>query len=182
MSVMYGTVSELASYLQKDLDTSSATLALQAASQLFSTRANTMFVPTSVTYQALGQGYWQLPLPFRPIISVSAVRIIGFGGTFVVTDYTRVKTVLYRIIGFGVPGVFPPDMVEVDLVHGYATVPDDVKGAVLEAAGIAYQGPDQTVAGEGIDDYTVKFSDIGGMMLSPAAATLADLYRGTFAA
>lgn len=180
---MYATAAELASYLKQDVDTSTATLALQTCSQLFTLRANTAFQPVSVTYQVIGQGYWQLQLPFRPIISIAAVRIIGLGGNITVTDYTRIKTVLYRLIGFGVPGMFPPDMVEVDLTHGYAVVPDDVKGAVLESAGAAYMNPDITTKSESIDDYSVSSAaNSGGVMLSPAAALLADLYRGTLAA
>ena len=87
---------------------------------------------------------------------------------------------LYRLIGFGVPGMFPPDALEVDLTHGWAAVPDDVKGAVLETAGAAYMNPDVSTSSESIDDYSVHSApNIGGMMLSPSAAMLADLYRGT---
>lgn len=181
---MYATPSELSSYLQKDLDNATATLVLQVTSQMFSARANTMFAATTVTYQAPALGYRQLQLPFRPVTAVAQVRIVSSAsGTQVITDYTRIKTVLYRLIGFGVPGVFPPDMVEVDLTYGYATCPDDVKGAILESAGAAYQGPDITVAAEAIDDYSIKMAaNTGGVSLSPAAATLADLYRGTIAA
>lgn len=181
MSVLYATASDLASYLQQDVDTSTATLTLQVASQMFSTRADTMFVPTTTTYQTQGLGYRQLFLPFRPVISIQQVRIIGsLTGTLIVTDYTRIKTVLYRLIGFGLPGVFPPDTLEVDLTYGYAAVPDDVKGAVLETAAAAYISPDTVTTGETIDDYSVHFSSLnGGMMLSPSAAMLADLYKGT---
>lgn len=185
MSVMYASVADLASYLQKDVDTATATLALQTASQLFSTRANTMFLPTTITYQTQALGYRQVFLPYRPVTAVSAVRIVSAvaGTTTTITDYARIKTVLYRLIGFGVPGLFPPDMAEVDLTHGLATTPDDVRGAVLETAGAAYQGPDVTVAGEQIDDYQIKMAPgTGGVMLTPAAAKLADLYRGNFAA
>lgn len=180
---MYATPADLASYLKQDVDTSTATLALQVTSQLFTLRSNTAFQPVSLTYQTIGQGFWQLQLPYRPIISIQAVRIIGLGGTITVTDYTRIKTVLYRLIGFGVPGMFPPDMVEVDLTHGFATCPDDVKGAVLESAGTAYSSPDTTVKSESIDDYSISTSaNSSGFMLSPAAEKLADLYRGTLAA
>lgn len=184
MSVMYATVPELASFLKQDVDTSTATLALQVCSQMFTVRANTAFQPVTVTYQTEGLGYRQLWLPYRPVTAVSAVRIINPNtGTLVVTDYTRIKTVLYRLIGFGVPGTFPPDMVEVDLTYGYATVPDDVKGAVLESAGASYMSPDVSVAQEQIDDYMIKSApNTGGVSLSPAAEKLADLYRGTIAA
>jgi hypothetical protein len=183
VSVMYATPSELASYLKQDVDTSTATLALQVASQLFSVRANTAFTPTTVTYQVVGIGYRQLFLPYQPITAITAVRIIGAAGTQTITDYTRVRSVLYRLSGFGVPGVFPPDVVEVDLTHGYAAAPDDVRGAVLESAGAAYSSPDITVKSESLDDYSVSSAaNSGGVMLSPAAEKLADLYRGTLAA
>lgn len=183
MSVTYATAEELASYLQQDVDTSSATLAIQTASQLFSTRANTMFTSTNVTYQTEGLGLRKLWLPFRPITAVTAVRVINDSGTTVITDYRRIKNMLYRLAGFGTPYAWPPDLLEVDLTHGFATVPDDVKGAVLETAGTAFSSPDTTIKSESIDDYSVSFAaNAGGLMLSPSAAMLADLYRGTFAA
>jgi hypothetical protein len=184
VTVMYATVAELASFLKQDVDTSTATLALQTASQLFSTRANTMFAPTTVTYQFEALGQRQLYLPFRPVTAVSAVRIINqFSGTLTITDYTRIKSVLYRLIGFGVPGMFPPDMGEIDLTYGYAAPGDDVKGVVLETAGAGYMSPDITVASEAIDDYVIKSAaNAGGMSLSPSAKALADMYRGTIAA
>jgi hypothetical protein len=184
MSVMYASVSELASYLQQDVDTSTATLALQVTSQLFTVRANTAFQPVTLTYQTIGLGHRQLFLPYRPISAVTAVRIVNPNtATVTVTDYARIKTVLYRLAGFGTPGIFPPDMVEVDLTYGYAAVPDDVKGAVLESAGASYSSPDITTKSESIDDYSVSSAtDTGGVSLSKFAQSLADLYRGTIAA
>lgn len=183
MSVMYATPAELAEYLKQDVDTATATLALQVASQLFSTRAHTMFAPTTVTYQVEGRGSTQLRLPFRPVTAVSAVRVISNGVTTVVTDYTRIKATLYRLAGFGSLGAYPPDLVEVDLTHGYAAASDDVRGAVLETAGASYSSPDVTVKSESIDDYSVtSAANSGGVMLTPAAEKLADMYRGTFAA
>jgi hypothetical protein len=183
LSVQYATDAELASYLKQDVDTSTATLALQTASALFSTRAQTWFAPTSTTWSTPGVGARQLYLPFRPIISVDAARIINSAGTTTVTDWKLIRGVLYRLAGWGVPGAFPPDEVQIDLTHGYATAGDDVKGAVLETAGAAYMSPDITVAQETIDDYTIKAAlNAGGMSLSPAAQMLADYYRGTIAA
>jgi len=184
VSVSYATPTDLASFLKQDVDTSTATLALATASQMFSTRANTMFNATTVTYQTQGLGYRQLNLPFRPVTAVAQVRVVNqFSGTLVITDYSRIKTVLYRLIGFGVPGMFPPDMVEVDLTYGYTAPGDDVKGAVLETAATAYVNPVAATVSEQIDDYVVKSSpNIGGMMLTPSAAILADLYRGTIMA
>jgi len=184
MSVKYATEAELASFLKQDIDTSTATLALQTASALFSTRAQTWFAPTSTTWSTPGVGARQLYLPFRPIISVDAARIIdSVGTTTVVTDWKLIRGVLYRLAGWGVPGVFPPDEIQIDLTHGYAAPGDDVKGAILETAGASYMSPDITTAQESIDDYVIKAApNAGGMSLSPAAEKLADYYRGTIAA
>jgi hypothetical protein len=177
---MYATATELATFLKQDVDTSTAELAIQLASQMFSTRANTMFADTLTTYQTQGGPYRELYLPFAPVSAVSEVRIINSSsGTTVVTDYTRIKSVLYRLVGFGLC-VFPPDLVEVDLTYGYTVCPDDVKGAVLESAGGAYMSPDVTTKSESLDDYSVSYAqNLGGVSLTPSAQALADLYRGS---
>jgi hypothetical protein len=90
--VMYATPADLASYLKQDLDTSTATLLLQIASELFAQAAHTRFEATTVTYQTQGSDGNVLVLPFQPIISVSAVRIAGVA----VTDYTRIGQIMYR--------------------------------------------------------------------------------------
>lgn len=175
MSVMYATTAELSLYLHTTVDTPSATLALQVASALFSLKADTWFTPTTTTFQCAGNGSAALLLPFRPVTAVSAVRVNGVA----VTDYTRIKSTLYRTAGWGAV-VFPPQLVEVDLTYGLVTAPDDVKGAVLETAGAAYLSPDITVASESIDDYVLRSANgTGGVSLSPAAAALASLYRGS---
>lgn len=184
MSVLYASTSDLEAYLQQTVDSTTATLLLQVCSQLFATRADTAFLPTAATYQVAGNGYRTLRLPYRPVISIQEFRITTASGvTTVITDYTRIKQALYRIGGWGVACAFPPDLVEVDLTHGYTAVPDDVKGAVLESVAAAYSSPDITIKSESIDDYSVSTeAGTGGVMLSPAATMLADLYRGTLAA
>jgi hypothetical protein len=179
---MYATPAELASYLQRDLDTSSATLALTIASDLFAERANTRFEANSTTYSVAsvdGTANYRIYLPHTPVTAVSAVRINGVA----ITDYTRIGSVLYRLIGFGYYWAFPPDLIEVDYTHGYTSVPDSVKGYVLESAAMAYDNPDPAATSESIDDYSVKTApNLGGIMLSPAAAALADYYRGVLVA
>lgn len=184
MSVTYCTVPELASFLQKDLDTASATLAIQTASELFSRRAQTWWALVTATWEDVATGIQQLRLPFRPVTAVSAIRIVTAAGvSTAITDWSLIRNVLYRLAGFGTPGAFPPDKIQVDLTYGYAAATDDVKGAVLETAGTAYQGPDLTVQSEAVDDYKVVMAaNIGGLMLTESAAKLADMYRGTFLA
>lgn len=179
---MYATPSELASYLQKDVDTATATLVLTIASDLFANRANTRFEANSVTYSVPstdGTANYRIYLPHTPVTAVSAVRINGTA----ITDFTRIGNVLYRLIGFGFCWAFPPDLIEVDYTHGYTTVPDEVKGAVLETAAQAYDVPVSAVVGESIDDYAVKYATAGGgLQLTPSARDLASMYRGTLVA
>lgn len=185
------TPADLASYLQKDVDTATATLALATATSMFETAAGTRFSPSTSTYQVEGRGQPVISIPHEPLISIQQVRVAGV--ILATTEYTQVMNNLYRVIGWGriwgstiatAPYVgFPPDLVEVDHTYGYATWPDDAKGAVLETAGAIYQSPDVTVMSEQIDDYRIQMAPrTGGVQLSPAAAKLAEKYRsGGFA-
>jgi hypothetical protein len=164
--VQYATASDLASYLQQDVDTATADLVLQMASDRFSLAAATWFTPMSVTYTTTGTVAPSIRLPFRPVRSVSAVRVNGVA----VTGWTLVKNTLWRPAGFGTACRIPPDEVEIDLSHG-------------EDAGAAYAIPVAAVAGESIDDYQVRYSAAGGgMQLTRSAMELAAQLRGTFAA
>lgn len=176
---LYATPTELASYLQQDLDSATATLVLTVASGQFSLYADTQFASTAVTYTALGTPFMSLTLPFRPVIAVQALRINGV----TVTGYTLIKNTLFRAAGFGTPLNTPPDVVQVDLTHGFTSVPDDVKAAVLDMAAQAYSVPVGVVSSEAIDDYSIKYAASGGgVQLTPYARDVAALYRGTLAA
>jgi hypothetical protein len=169
---LYATASELASYLQQDLDTASATLALTLASGAFSGAAETWFTPTTTTWSALAEGCSVLELPFKPVTAVSAVRINGA----TITGWTLRQGSLYRLAGFGYLRAWPPDEVAVDLTHGYATAPDEVKLATLEIAAGLYENP-TGAASESIDDYTTRYN---GTPITPGRpwAEVAAGYRG----
>jgi hypothetical protein len=180
------TASDLASYLKQDVDTSTATLVLAIASDLFETAAATKFSSTTATYSVEGRGQPVISIPREPLISIQQVRVAGT--ILATTEYTQVGLNLYRVVGWGrifgqttatAPYVaFPPDLVEVDYTYGYTSVPDAVKGVVLETAGAAYQSPDITVTQEQIDDYMVRSApNAGGVQLSAAAKELAERYR-----
>jgi hypothetical protein len=172
---LYATASELASFLQKDLDTSSATLVLTIASARFAHEADTAWSATTVTYSTRGGPYTCLELPYRPVTAVSQVRLNGV----VITGWTLRLNALYRVTGFGASWSYLPDQVDVDLTYGYTTVPDDVKGAVLETAAQAYDIPVGAVISESIDDYAIRYATTGGgLQLTKSAADLAAGYRG----
>lgn len=171
----YATAAELASYLQKDLDTASANQVLTIASARFAREAETAFAATSVTYTDTVYGNTSIDLPYRPVTAVSQVRLNGN----VITGWTLRAGGLYRSAGFGYLHAWPPDEVAVDLTHGYVTVPDDVKGAVLEMAAQAYEVPVGAIVSESIDDYAVRYATTGGgLQLTTSAAALAAGYRG----
>lgn len=177
--VQYATAAELAGYLQQDVDTYTANQALTLASGQFSQAACTWFAATTATFTTTGTTCTAILLPFRPVTAVSAVRINGV----TVTGSTLIKNTLYRPAGFGTGCAVPPDSVEVDLTHGYTSVPDDVKAAVIETAAAAYQTPVGALIAERIDDYEVRYAAAGGgVQLTPSALKLAEQYRGTFAA
>ena len=148
MSVLYATAADLASYLKQDVDTSTATLALQVASEKFAKAAHTRFESNSTTYSQPGVNAYEIVLPNSPVIAVSAVRIAGIA----VTDYTVIAGAVYRRLAFGNWWRFPPDLVEVDYTYGYTVITDDVKGAVVETAGTAYISPVPGTSSEQIDD------------------------------
>lgn len=177
--VQYASREELGAYLQQEIDNSTADIVLQLSSGAFSEAANTWFAAQTATYVTLGTPATAIRLPYRPVTAVSAVRINGL----VVTGYTLIRNVLYRQMGFGTSWTVPPDKVEIDLTHGYTSVPDDVKAAVLETAASAYQQAVGNVQSEKIDDYWVTYAEGGGgLHLTSDARTLAMSYCGTWVA
>lgn len=182
----YATALELASYLQQDVDTSTANLLLTLASAEFDNEADTTFVPTNVTHIEVGHGSRIIQPPFKPVNTVTAIRIDGV----VFTDFTVIKSRIgyWRIcrasgfgwwVGLSSWNGFPPQSIEVDLNYGYSAATDLVKAAVLETAGQAYMSPVGNVIGETIDDYRVQYGKrTGGVQLTPYAKSIAATFAG----
>lgn len=157
------------------LDTPRAELLLSLAQAAFVRAAGVPFESTTVTYVTTGTTRDRLLLPYAEVTAVSALRINGVAAV----DYTLAGSVLYRAAGFGNGNLVPPDVVEVDLTYGYASVPDVVKAAVLDTAAQAYNNPTSSVVQESIDDYSARYTaGAGGVRLTPMAEELARSYRG----
>lgn len=173
------TPAELASYLQQDLDASTANLVLDVASAELEEAADTKFASTEATLVAEGCGQTVIVIPYHPVIAVSQVRIDGVVVSS--SDYSLVGQNLYRLTGWG-GRTWHPQKVEVDLTYGHTDVPDDVKGAVLEMAAAGYGNPSLTTR-EQIDDYAVQYAvAAGGVGLTDHARKVANRYRfGGFA-
>lgn len=172
------TPSELASYLQQDLDASTANLALTTASGLFELEANTKFASTAATWTVEGCGQAVLAIPHHPLIAVVQVRVDST--VISSSDYALVGQNLYRLTGWG-GRLWRPQKVEVDLTYGYTSVPDDVKLAVLDLAAEEYRNPSNAVS-EQIDDYMVRYEAGTQILTGPNWRDIAARYRfGGFA-
>lgn len=177
----YATATELAGFLQKDLDTYSANQALTVASALFSNRAKKWWLSWTATqkFEATLNGY--IALTYTPATAVTAIRI---NGAVQPVDYTLRLNRVYRTGGFGNVYASPPDEGEIDYTFGLGSAaPDMAKGAVLETAGGIYEQPNVSLASETIGGYSYRIAEgAGGFQLSKAAREVADWYRGVLVA
>jgi hypothetical protein len=150
---MLATPSDLAAYVKSDLDTSTATLALEISTGwIKDTLGLNVLLVTNQTV-ILDGGEHSLYLPDRPVVSVGAVTTLDRYGTaetpVVDVDY-RVRG--YRLIRSGYRSVWP-EQVTVTYTHGYTAgnVPQGIRGVCLAAAARLYQNPEglrsETVGG-----------------------------------
>lgn len=129
---------ELAGYLQRDLDTYSATQALNIASRAIRDFCGWEISEETVTAKVLDTyGERSIWLPTLLLTAVSSVVEKGVTLT-VATDFDW--TAYGRLIR---SGRWPNEArsVTVTYTHGYTTVPDSVKGVCLAVAGRRYQNP-----------------------------------------
>jgi len=142
----FATPTELAGFMQQDLDTYTATQALDIASQAIRDHCGWNISQETVTGKVLdSHGDRSIWLPTLLLTAVASV--VENGDTLtVVDDYDW--TEYGRLIR---ASRWPNQArsVTVTYTHGYATVPDSVKGVCLAAAGRRYQNP------EGRRSYTV---------------------------
>lgn len=164
---------ELASYLQQDLDTASATQALTLATGEFTRRARRRWAATAETFTTTATYATALALPYRNVTAVTALKV---NGVATAVDYTLRNGTVYRSLGFGDPYAWPADEVTVEFTYGLTTIPDDVKLGVLGCAAEMYENPTGMVS-ETIDDYRIQY---GGNPVTPGRdwREVADYYRG----
>lgn len=160
----FATVAELQDWMGFTVDASETTRAQlmldSATSGIKAWTRQTIEQVTDDTVQL--QGTWEhvLELPERPVTSVSSVAVDGEAQT-VTTDYLVVRNELRRPnaefqnwqpptsdffpfakTGWGGPSV----IVEVTYTHGFATIPDDIKGICLAKAARMFMNPEATSA------------------------------------
>jgi hypothetical protein len=167
MADQLATPADLASLLQRDVDTASATLAIEVSTAVVQAavdRQRIIQVVDDTTVIDLGPDHCglYLDLPDRPVTAVSSVTI----GTTAVTDFVlqASKNRLWRALGWRPVGLTPwysPWTVTVINTHGLASGDQKLqlaRGAVLSLARGLFTNPDGTVR-EQIDDYQVAYAE-----------------------
>jgi hypothetical protein len=164
MADMLATDEDLASLLQKDIDTASAVLALEIGTAVVQAAAGQRIVRATSTDETVWGGTDSvLVLPERPIVDVVAVT---FGGSVLAEgtasgSWRLAPGGIWRDLGWAdCPGV--PSPVTVTWTHGY--LPEHQKaqlgrGVVLSLARGLFLDADGRVVREQIDDYSVAYAE-----------------------
>lgn len=156
------TLTELASFLQRDLDTSSATLARaagQSAVRKFlrlDVDART-YTGVILPIEVVGANY-AVQLPQRPVTAVTTVTVAG-------TTYTEgatsdgwawdgwSQTVLLSNLTTPADDFHAGDYAVVTFDAGWSSIPDDIKGVAMAVAARQYDNP-QGLRSRSVDDYS----------------------------
>lgn len=174
------TPSELASFLQMDLDTASATLVIEMATGKIQAACGQRLVEATSTFvidvDMCDSGPW-LAIPQLPVRAVGSVLIDGVA----YTDWYLRSQRLWRLNGWVNQLDRPTQVTAQDVDHGYLTGSQSLQLArdyCLALAGAGYGNPGGTVTSEAIDDYKVTYADADArMVVSPF---MRDQLRATY--
>jgi hypothetical protein len=163
MADLLATPEDLASLLQRDVDTASATLALEVSTAVVQAAAGQRIVRATSTERIVwGSSDRVLILPERPVVSVAAVSYGGSplsegtaSGTWRLTNGG-----IWRDIGWTeIAG--EPSPVTVTWTHGYLASDQEIqlgRGVSLTLSRGLFTNPDGTIR-EQIDDYSVAYAE-----------------------
>lgn len=175
------TLEELASYLQTDLDTGSATIARASATALIEAYTRRSFTDQVEVIEAKRVRGGRVTLR-EPVVEVASVEAID-GATRLPTLWTfdGIRTVY---VGGATAIINYPEgtsfgTVEVTYTHGYTAAPADVKAVGLAVAGRAYSNP-AGIRSETIGAYSYTLAgaddDVAGSGLLAAERTVLNRY------
>lgn len=174
------TPTELASFMQQDVDTSTATLLIEMATGKIQSACGQRLVEATSTFVIDVQwGSWTawLELPQRPIQSVASVTIDGTA----YTDWVLRSQRLWRLGGWSLSASAPSQVTVTDCVHGYPTGSQALQLArdmCLALAAAGYGNPGGSAAAEQIDDYRVTYAEADSrIQVTPG---MRDMLRGTY--
>lgn len=156
---------ELASALQRDLDTASATLARDVATALVESLTGPLGSQQSTVTLPLDGTC--IDLPSEVVTAVASVSVDGVAAQFEwLRPHPRVRLLSWVLAGYPVTW----HTVEVVYTHGFGIVPPVAKAVALEVAKRAYANP-SGLRDSRIDDYSESYGPAGGA----AGVTLTDL-------
>lgn len=180
MADQLATPADLASLLQQDVDTATATLLIEASTAVVQAVTGQRIIQVVDDLTVLDLDEYDdslyLALPERPVTAVSVVSI----GATAITDYTTQlrRNRLWRAYGWRSTLIaYPnqPSQVTVTYTHGYAAGHQRLqlaRGATLQLSAAVYGNPGGATR-EQIDDYAVAYEAASARMeASPALANL----------
>lgn len=166
---------DLASSLQRDVDTASAILAIEVATAVVQAAAGQRIVRATSTDLVIWGGTDSvLLLPERPVVSVASV---SYGGS-ALTEGTASGTWrltrdgIWRDVGW-TELAGEPSPVTVTWTHGYLTDDQGIqlgRGVTLSLARGLFTNPDG-VTREQIDDYAVAYAEASASLAAQPALT-----------
>lgn len=180
MADMLASPEDLAAFLQKDLDTASATLAIEAATGLIQAAAGQRIIQVVDDEVVLDLDQYDcdlwLDLPEGPVTAVDSVLVAATA----VTDYTvqLSRGRLYRAYGWRsatLPSYAAPSTVTVTYTHGLPDGDQRLQAArswALALASVAYDNPNGATS-EQIDDYAVRYEAAAARLEAAPALTAA---------
>lgn len=159
------TDTELASFMQQDLDTASAILVIELATGKVQDAAGQRIVAATSTFvidvDICQYGHW-LDLPQLPARSVGSVLIDGVA----VTDWYLRSQRLWRLNGWNTNSSAPTQVTVQDVAHGHldgAQALQPARSMVFGLAAVGYGNPSRVVS-ESIDDYRVTYAEADARM------------------
>jgi hypothetical protein len=166
------TPSELASFLQKDVDTATATLLIELATGKVQGAAGQRLVAATSTFVIdvdLCSGYEPyLALPQSPVRSVASVEIDGA----TTTDWLLRSQKLWRLNGWNTNSSAPTQVTAVGVAHGYldgSQMLELARSYVFGLCAMPYETGGAAVQSEQIDDYRVTYAQAdAAMVVTPA--------------
>lgn len=175
------TPSELAAFLQQDVDTATATLLIEMATGKVQAACGQRLIEATSTFvldvDIFQWGAW-LDLPQRPIQSVGSVTIDGIART----DWHLRSQRLWRLGGWNLNASAPSQVIVADVVHGHPAGSQSLQPArdmCLALAAAGYSNPGGTASSEQIDDYRVTYAEAESrMQVTPG---MRDMLRSTYA-
>jgi len=170
------TPSDLASFLQQDLDASTANLLINCGTGVVQATTGQRIVRATTTPSIPGGWSQWLDLPQWPVVSVASVELDGE----VITDWSLIGVRLWRPGGWQASS--RPSVVEPTYTHGYDPADQYLqfaRSAALSLCAPFYSNPDGASSVK-IDDYAATYTAMSSSMA--ANSKLSDLLRAAYGA